>query len=262
MSLRGLARSAAFQLGLAGAYYRFDAWRRGETPGTASDGAPVPPLHLMRLVFGDLGADDFLRTGEAAAKTLADAAAEAGVSFRSSARILDFGCGCGRVIRHLPKHTGASLFGSDYNPALVNWCAKNLKGDFRRNRLRPPLDFPSGHFDVLYLLSVFTHLRIETQREWLSEFQRVLRPGGLALVTFHDEEQMGLPDGDAPRATLRESGVYIHNDRAEGSNLIATFQSRDFSRKLFGEKFEVARIIPSRENPIHQAIAALRRPIA
>lgn len=262
MSLKGLARSAAFQLGLAGAYYRFDAWRRGEVTAAPTDGPPVPPPHLMRLVFGDLGADDFLRTGETAAKTLADAAAESGASFRTATRILDFGCGCGRLVRHLPKLTNAELYGCDYNPALVGWCAKNLQGEFRRNRLRPPLDFPSGHFDILYLLSVFTHLRIETQREWLSEFQRILRPGGLALVTFHDEEQIGLPESDVPRDKLRKTGVYIHNDRAEGSNLIATFQSREFSRRLFGEKFEVARIVPSCENSIHQAIAVLRRPLA
>src|SRR5438445_1248741 len=54
--------------------------------------------------------------------------------------VLDFGCGCGRVIRHWPS--GPTLYGCDYNPALVEWCQTNLPfAQFALNNLTPPLPY-------------------------------------------------------------------------------------------------------------------------
>jgi len=61
------------------------------------------------------------------------------------------------------------------------------------------------------------------------------------------------------REVLMREGTMIHNDNAEGSNYISTFQTRDFVRQQFAAYFEVREIVPSNENPIVQAIAVLRR---
>lgn len=263
-SIKRLARDAALAAGFSGLYFRYLDWRRSrgleKPPAADADGVPIPPLEMMFRVVAHADWREFLRTGEETARALARYAGEAGVDFRNASRVLDLGCGSGRVIRHMPKLTDAALFGADYNAELAAWCAKNLTGDFRKNDLHPPLPYPDAHFDVVYLLSVFTHLRIPTQREWLAELARVVRPGGAALVTFHDETQPGLPDTDEARAALRKDGVYIYNDRAEGSNLIATFQTRDFTRALFGELFDIARFAPDAESGIGQTLAILKRP--
>jgi SAM-dependent methyltransferase len=156
--------------------------------------------------------------------------------------------------------TSAEVFGVDYNPRLVDWCARNLKGKFSRNRLRPPLSFPDAHFDVVYLMSVFTHLRLETQREWLAELYRVTRPGGVVLVTFHDENYLTLPAGDEVRASLASTGVYVLNDHVQGSNFMATYQTRALTNEMFGRLFEVVRIVPSGDPAIAQAVVIARRP--
>lgn len=256
-------RGAMDRVGLTPLYFRFIEWRmargREKPPATDENGAPIPPLELMARVSAHADWREFLASGERTATALAGYAADAGAPFATAQRILDLGCGCGRVIRWLPAMTQAELYGVDYNPSLANWCAANLKGDFRVNRLNPPLDFPDAQFDIVYLLSVFTHLRLATQREWLAEIDRVLRPGGLALITFHDEEQPGLPDSEEARRALAADEFYIYNDLAEGSNLIATFQTRAFTARLFGERFEVARIVPSRQTAFTQAIAVLRK---
>lgn len=263
MRLKAFARNAAMGLGLSALYFRFVEWRmkrgREAPPAADADGVPIPPLGLMARVVAYADWRQFLATGEATAKALDSYAGEAGTGFAGARRILDLGCGAGRVIRHLPKLTDAALYGVDYNPSLAGWCARNLKGNFRQNALHPPLDFPDAHFDIVYLISVFTHLRIPTQREWLAELARVIRPGGVVLVTFHDEDQPGLPDTDEARTALNRDGFFIHNDRIEGSNFIATFQTEPFVRALMQEQFDVVRIVPRRESTIGQTLAILRK---
>jgi len=101
--------------------------------------------------------------------------------------ILDWGCGPGRVIRHLPLMLpSAKLHGSDYNPRSVKWCSDHLKDiGFSNNRLMPPLDYPDGMFDMVYAISIFTHLSENAHLLWLDDLVRVLKPGGLLFFTLH-----------------------------------------------------------------------------
>ncbi len=263
MILKRLMRGAADRIGVTEIYLHYLEWRlirnREKPPRLDEHGAPIPPLALMARVAGHADWRVFLSSGAQMAKSLDMHAAEAGLGFAQANRILDFGCGCGRIIRHLPQLTAASLFGVDYSRQLTNWCAENLKGEFSRNHLRPPLHFPGEYFDVVYLLSVFTHLRIAAQREWLAELARITRLGGLVLVTVHDEYHPGLPDTDEARKALNESGVYIRNNMAEGSNFMATFQTQDFTRALMAEYFDVVRIIPYEETPMRQTLVVLKK---
>ncbi|MBY0423688.1 MAG: class I SAM-dependent methyltransferase [Parvularculaceae bacterium] len=243
--------------------FRYAEWRRSAAaerpPAVDESGVPIPPPHLIMLVLGHTDWRAFLG-GEAALRVYADAAARNGVDFAAARRVLDLGCGCGRLARHLPKATSAEIYGADYNPQLARWCARNLHGTFTVNQNLPPLDYADGFFDVIYLNSVFTHQRLQTQNAWLAEFCRVLRPGGLALVTFHDEDHASVPKVGLSRADVVARGLIVHNDRAEGSNFMATYQSRAFARAQFGAVLDVAEITPSNETGLSQALAVLRRP--
>ena len=229
-------------------------------PETDDNGVPIPPALLMATVAGHAEWRGFLRSGNEALETFAAAVDRNGGDFRAASRVLDFGCGCGRLARHAPAHTSAEIHGVDYNADLVAWCAESLPGTYTKNKLRPPLDFPDDHFDVVYLLSVFTHLRIATQIDWLKELNRVIAPGGFCLVTFHDEDHVNLPRTGISRDALLKDGFGYNNNAAEGSNLISTFQTRAQMIKLAEPWFDVCEIITSTDNPITQAIAVLRRP--
>ncbi len=250
-------------MGLLPLYFRLVEWRLSRTapppPPFDESGVPIPPRLLITQVAGEPDWRGFLKNGADNVASLFLFAGEAGVDLAGASRILDFGCGCGRVIRHLPRHTRAALYGVDYNPKLIEWCAANLTGNFARNQLTPPLDFPEAHFDAIYLLSVFTHLRWKTQVSWLEEFARVTRPGGAVLVTFHDEDHPALETFDGGRGELERNGFFIANDSSEGSNLIATFQSRVWSSALFAQHFDVVRIVSPRDNGLGQTLAILRR---
>ena len=64
--------------------------------------------------------------------------------------MLDFGCGCGRVMRWWKDLESTRLHGTDYNPYLVAWCRQNLPfAEFSVNGLEAGLDLPDGHFDLV-----------------------------------------------------------------------------------------------------------------
>jgi len=102
--------------------------------------------------------------------------------------VLDFGCGPGRVaIQFKQLDRGCKLSGTDIDPEAVSWAREHLSeiGVFETNALVPPLRYAKDFLDLVYTVSVFTHLDEESQFQWLEELARVLRSGGLLIATVH-----------------------------------------------------------------------------
>jgi len=235
----------------------YAASRYPRPPATDENGLPIPDRLRMVQVVAHADWRTFLQTGAATIGSFDALLTRHGGGFDQAGAVLDFGCGCGRLIRHLPARTDAALYGTDLNPRLSGWCAGHLPGQFSANALHPPLAYEDGQFDVLYALSVFTHLREVTQRVWLAEFARILKPGGRAIITFHDEHQ---PGADAAlRAELAASGFLVRRDAMEGSNLPATYQTHAYMNAMAAPAFTVLETVPSPETPFGQAMALLRR---
>ena len=103
-------------------------------------------------------------------------------------RILDWGCGPARIVRHLPIIIGskAEIYGTDYNKRSIEWCKKNIDGvQFNHNQLGPPLPYENNFFDTIYGISIFTHLSEEMHYKWIDELFRILKPGGVLFLTLH-----------------------------------------------------------------------------
>jgi SAM-dependent methyltransferase len=101
-------------------------------------------------------------------------------------RILDFGCGAGRTLRHFVREAEVSeAWGCDIDEASVSWLRENLCPPFKTflNGPEPPLSQPSSSFDLIWGISVFTHLTDSWSR-WLTELHRVLKNDGLLYLTF------------------------------------------------------------------------------
>jgi SAM-dependent methyltransferase len=99
-------------------------------------------------------------------------------------RILDWGCGCGRITRYFGRLGECLVSGADIDADNLQWCRENLSfGTFHQFPLQPPTKLKPASFDLIFGISVFTHLREGSQLEWLAELSRLLRPGGIALVT-------------------------------------------------------------------------------
>ena len=102
-------------------------------------------------------------------------------------RILDFGCGAGRLLRQFTAEAEvAEFYGSDIDAEMIEWLQENLCPPVvaaEVNGEAPPLAFPDSHFDLVLATSVFTHIS-DQWSAWLLEMHRVLKPDGLLLATF------------------------------------------------------------------------------
>ncbi|MEU7840924.1 class I SAM-dependent methyltransferase [Micromonospora sp. NPDC049114] len=104
---------------------------------------------------------------------------------RPSARILDFGCGYGRVMGELAEHGFRDVSGVDPSPALIE-RGRQVWPDLRFAVLEssPALAYPAASFDAVVLFAVLTCVPDDdAQRALIAELSRVLVPGGLLYVS-------------------------------------------------------------------------------
>jgi len=159
--------------------------------------------------------------------------------------VLDFGCGAGRTLRHfLTEAETAEFWGCDIDAESIEWLEANLSPPLRvfQNGPEPPLSAPDESFDLIWAVSVFTHL-VETWSSWLLELRRVLKPGGLLVATFM---------GEGMSATI--AGEEWAEERV-GMNVLRYGQSWDLGgpmvlhspwwiREHWGRGFEVLELQP------------------
>jgi SAM-dependent methyltransferase len=233
--------------------------RRSAEPAAAG-GLPVPPAHLIVRVAGRGDTAWFLESGRLAAESINAAVARAGMPIEAVESILDFGCGCGRVVR---QWTGldARLAGSDLSAEAIDWCRANLPfARFEVNGLSPPVAFEPESFELAYALSVLTHLPEAEQHAWLDELARVVRPDGLLLLTTHGERYLERLDEDE-RRRFRSGELVVRWAEAPGTNLCTTFHPPSWLREhLPPHGFEELEFVPegAAGNP-HQDLLVLRR---
>jgi SAM-dependent methyltransferase len=170
-------------------------------------GRLVPPRRLQLSVGeGDFGAigDEFLSHLVALC------------GLRPEDRVLDVGCGIGRLARPLAGYLSIDGFyaGFDVNPDAIAWCRRRYRhfpnfvfvhADVRNARYNPAgatdavaygFPFDDGAFDVCVLMSVLTHLTADEALHYLGQVRRVLAPGGRMLATAF------VVDAEAPAPAL------------------------------------------------------------
>ncbi len=157
-------------------------------------------------------------------------------------KICEWGCGPGRIVRHLPAAVGPSdieVFGTDCNGRTIEWLTEYVSGvHFRQNELMPPLPFEANTFDCLYSVSVFTHLSEGSNYDWLEENLRVVKPGGVIMMTVQGDNYRNrlLPD---ERRNYDAGRIVIREHLAEGSRLYSAFHSPAFMREHFLQGLEI-----------------------
>jgi SAM-dependent methyltransferase len=209
------------------------------------DDAPYPPANLRRRVHGADDLESFVGVGKAVAGDLERHLLTAELGCRD-ARVLDFGCGCGRVLRFLARDRGWRIHACDVDAEAISWCRLNLaqRARFSTNAPAPPLPYPAGFFDFVYSISVFTHLPEDLQLGWLEELRRVTRPGGHLLLSTHGEGLFHLVSRRG-RRTLREHGFYycaIGKTEGLPDFYQTSFHHRRYIERQWSRFFEIVRI--------------------
>ena len=203
------------------------------------DGVPMPPFWLRAQVAGTIDANDFYQRGAVDARSISEILQRRRIPFPDLRAVLDFGCGSGRVIRHLRGMTQAQLFGSDQSAKLVDWCESHLPfATFTINRLEPPLDFPDDKFDFVYALSVFTHLPAALQDAWMAELHGVLVPGGHLLLSTHGQHQLSALS-DEEKREFDAGQLIVKRPGSAGSNFCVTYHPESYVRDHLAKDFAV-----------------------
>jgi len=247
-SARNATLRALDRMSLLAPTYRAYEWARsvrGSNDGAVdADGLPVPPPRLRIEVAGTPGLDWFLDGGRQQAGIIRAAAERNGGPLESLGALLDFGCGCGRVLRHWAELDGPAIFGSDYNEGLAGWCAANLTFVTASvNRLEPPLRYENGQFGLVYAISVFTHLPQDLEQAWIDELSRITAPGGLLLVTTHGDSYADRLDPDE-RAAYDAGEAVVRWPGVAGSNLCTTFHPDSYIKENLAPDLELLEHTP------------------
>jgi SAM-dependent methyltransferase len=185
-------------------------------------------------------------------------------------RYYDFGGGTGRVFRHFAAQSDAwEVWSSDFRLSSVDWNLLHYPTSIKTfaNIGTPALPLPDGYFDLVTAYSVFTHID-EFELPWLLELRRILKPGGIAYLSYHDEETWRV-DGrvrelvtsangwplDAPLPAGKTVGVWREDDPYNCN----VFQTRDYIDRVWGRFFEILEVRPLELGA--QAVAVCRRPL-
>jgi len=189
---------------------------------SAGSQVPLPPRRLVRAV----GGGDYALIGDEFLPYFTELA-----GLQPQERVLDIGCGCGRMAVPLTLHldpTG-SYEGFDIQSAGIRWCQKNVTRrypNFRfqvadvynkkynpRGQCQPGeylFPYETDSFDFIFLTSVFTHMLRADMEHYTDEIVRVMKPGGRCLITcflLNDESRSLI---DAGKSTLTFDHVVAH----------------------------------------------------
>jgi SAM-dependent methyltransferase len=249
---------------LAPVYRVYEAVRSVGSDDTEVDagGLSVPPPRLRTEVAGTPGLDWFLESGRQQADIIRAAVERHHGRLEELGRMLDFGCGCGRVLRHWAELAGPEINGSDFNERLAGWCAANLPFVTASvNGLAPPLGYESERFDLVYAVSVFTHLPHDLERSWIEELSRIVEPGGLLLLTTHGDSYADRLDPEE-RVRYDAGEPVVRWPRVAGSNLCTTFHPEAYVRAHLAPDLELLEITPEggTVGSRRQDLAVFRKP--
>lgn len=133
-------------------------------------------------------------------------------------KVLDFGCGCGRVSLPILEKIGpqGTIVGVDIIPKMIEFCREEITSIYPNSnfyqlvaenshytqwtetqakdssQISDLTDIAESEFDLIFAFSVFTHLDLEDTKKYLKQFSKLLRPGGSIVISamFINESSM------------------------------------------------------------------------
>lgn len=227
----------------------------------------IPPPMLRFRVHGALDAASYVEAGRVIGSQVIESLIRLGAGVES-ATILDFACGPGRIAVEVKKRApSCRLHGSDSDPEAIEWANQHLPdvGVFSVNSSMPPTRYRDAFFDIIYTVSLFTHLEEGTQIAWLAELARLVKPGGWVLATLHGN----LTRSSCTREELEQlgnRGIAYRIDRRGRFKLDGlpdsyqtAFHSREYVERVWTRWFDVVEYFEGGVGQ-HQDVAVLRRP--
>jgi SAM-dependent methyltransferase len=206
----------------------------------------APPAHLTYRVAHTEDPLSFIASGVISIFDILSLVKKYDTSL--TCRLLDWGCGSGRISRHIAKKfPEIELTGCDIDSEAVDWCNNVIKnGDFRPIDPEPPTTFERGQFTSIIGFSIVTHLTRELQIRWIKELHELLAEGGIIVLTTHGEQAArvnGLSNRLEMEGVIDELLDETLGDIVPAGYYRSTFQSKAWTEKNWGEYFDILEYI-------------------
>jgi len=146
-----------------------------------------PGDEMARRFAGTTDREAFYASGKQAAQEIDSALAASGRDLASFTSVLDFGCGCGRILMWLgPLSKTVPLHGVEIDEEAACWAQHHIPyATISPIESEPPIDYVDDFFDLVYSENFFNDADEKAQHLWLTELQRVTRPGGMLVLGQH-----------------------------------------------------------------------------
>lgn len=183
---------------------------------------PVPPFN-DRLRTSGRSIRHYYESGITTYLPIVTFAMHAGINLNASLKVLDFGCGVARQLLHFSrKYPNNEYYACDVSDSAIDFIKKKyLQVQSYKNEFTPPLIYSDNFFDIIYSVSIFSHLSIKEQTEWLHELARITKKDGYCFLTTEGYNALSImrrqhPSkwGDTSDKMLREKG-FIYKEYSD-----------------------------------------------
>lgn len=163
--------------------------------------------------------------------------------------ILDWGCGTGRVIRHIPYLKKDSIcYGADIDCNTIQWCRQSIDTAYFDCIENQSLPYPSNYFHMVYGISVLTHIPFTATQYWLKELNRVLLPNGIAIISTHGAHFFHQLSQEE-KIQLQREGAFSNANKQEGSRSKTTYHEANHFKKILEEHFTIVQFWEGHQFP-------------
>lgn len=216
-------------------------------------GVPIPPKVLR---IHESGLQEFLEVGQTRTTKMLEILEQENCSLPETAKILEFGCSSGRLIRHLEKYTkSGEVWGVDIAADHILWCQDYLNPAFNFLTVTsaPHLPIEDNYFDFIYAGSVFTHID-DLADAWFLELRRVTKKGGRLYITINDNKSLQKVEEKAEKGTrnyaILNTKSYQQFRESQGNMLVigrslnsVIYYDRDYLVKKLNKYFNIKAIV-------------------
>lgn len=164
--------------------------------------------------------------------------------------VLEWGCGVSRIIRHFYNFTESNtkLFACDINSEMINWNKNNIENIvFDKIEYHPPTLYQNSSFDLVFAISVFTHIESSLQLNWIQEIARITKPNGVFLFTTHGTNYLEKMT-NAELLAYNKAGCYTISYKQKGHRMMTTYNNSQSFERMLQDYFDIVEFYDGQKN--------------
>ena len=142
--------------------------------------------------------------------------------------VMEFAAGFGRFTRHLVKALPGRVACTEVMPGSVDFLREQFGVESFESSHDPAQINLAGQYELVFVLSMFTHLPTPMWTPWLLTLKRLVKPGGLLIFSVHNEN------------VATEAGVIFD---ADGTHFIAASESSSLDVNTYGTTYTTRKFV-------------------